>query len=91
MKPLIHHVFTIKNNRPNKKIKTIVGKEKFKSWAKKHYFEDCGEQICFQVEGWNKDFYYKALPFFYLQGKRKGKHRVIFTELVQKEDHDVIF
>jgi len=43
MKPLIHHVFTIKNNRPNKKIKTIIGKEKFKSWAKKHYFEDCGE------------------------------------------------
>ena len=43
------------------------------------------------MEGWNKDFFYKALPFFYQQGKRKGKPRIIFTELVQKEDHDVIF
>lgn len=88
MKPLIHYVFTIKDDRPYKKIKTIIGKARFKSWAIKHYFEDDGKPICFQVEGWDSDLYLRAIPFYYKKGKHIGDPRVIFSEIRQSTDLD---
>lgn len=91
MKPLVHHVYTVKHNRPSKKIKTVVGKGKFKTWAKKHYFENQGERICFQVDGWDTDRFYKAIPFFYLAGNNKGKSRVVFTEIIPDSNNEYLF
>ena len=89
MKPLIHHVYTIKDYKPDKKIATIVGKAKFRDWGLEYFLDKDSEgRICFQIEGWEKDYFLEPLPFVKMRGKNVGEPRLVFVRLRKPEDDE---
>lgn len=85
MKPFIHHVYTIVDRKPDEKIETIKGKAKFQEWAIQ-YFMGNKNPICFQLEGWDQDYFLEVIPFPKTRGKNIGEPRVVFVNM--KDDTD---
>ena len=86
MRPYIHHIYSMKDGTPDKKIATIKGKKNFKEWVKGRYFKDGGSPICFCLEEGQDSIFYMPIPFFY----KSGKEQIVFIEIDGGKSESVI-